>query len=489
MNEPDAVPLVTSSGRRSNKPSLLPWTATATMPQADVAADFGRYVSPGLLKLFRRLGFDRVRIARARGVCLVDEHGRELLDFCGAFGAVGLGHNHPRLAAARREYDARERPELTVGLIPAEATVLAKNLATVLPGDLSITYLCSTGSEAVEAALKLVQKAAGTPAGRLLHAEGAMHGKTAGALSVTGNARVREPFRLVPHGHAFRFGDLDSLDAALTQRGVGGGRATAVIVEPIQSGAGVVVPPSGYLAGVRRLCDRHGAFLIVDEVQTGMGRTGRLCAFEHDGIVPDVVTLSKSLGGGKVAIAACVARRGLFRAAYGSMRDATLHNATFNGIGSAAAVATEALHVLYDEELIARAGDLGAELLERLERLASAHPDVVADVRGRGLLIGIELRAVHEVLPLQTLAARSRWVESLGDGALSALVASTLLHRYGILVGLTDFDRNVLRLTPPLNIDRQHVERFVCALSDLLSGGVLSLLGGALGRTLGLDAP
>jgi acetylornithine/succinyldiaminopimelate/putrescine aminotransferase len=304
-----------------------------------------------------------------------------------------------------------------------------------------------------------------------------MHGKTHGALSVTGNERVRAPFRTLPGCVAFPYGDVYALERALGAGAPGAaGAPVAVIVEPVQSGAGVVVPPAGYLRRVRELCDRSGAVLIVDEVQTGFGRTGRLFAFQHDAIVPDVITLSKAMGGGKEPIAACVSRRSLQRRAYGSAADATLHNATFNGMASATAVATEVLHVLYDEGLIDNARRMGALLLRRLEGLQEKHPDLLVDVRGKGLLVGVELRALAELLPIGPIGAYLPKIRALGEGALAALVATRLLRRHGVLVAFTDFDRNVLRLEPPLSITEADVDRLVEGLSEALSLGVTGLV-------------
>jgi acetylornithine/succinyldiaminopimelate/putrescine aminotransferase len=463
--------------RALDKPALLHWREAYDLPWEEIGAAFVAHLDPGLHRVLRRLGYDSVRVVEARGARYRTADGADILDFWGGFGTFNLGHNHPRLAAVRRELDEAARPELAHAFVSAQAAVYAKNLAAVLPDDLSVSYLCCTGSEAVEAALKLAQKAKKNPRGRILYADGAMHGKTHGALSVTGNERVRAPFRTLPGCVAFPYGDVYALERALGAGAPGAaGAPVAVIVEPVQSGAGVVVPPAGYLRRVRELCDRSGAVLIVDEVQTGFGRTGRLFAFQHDAIVPDVITLSKAMGGGKEPIAACVSRRSLQRRAYGSAADATLHNATFNGMASATAVATEVLHVLYDEGLIDNARRMGALLLRRLEALQEKHPDLLVDVRGKGLLVGVELRALAELLPIGPIGAYLPKIRALGEGALAALVATRLLRRHGVLVAFTDFDRNVLRLEPPLSITEADVDRLVEGLSEALSLGVTGLV-------------
>ncbi|HEY6557690.1 MAG TPA: aminotransferase class III-fold pyridoxal phosphate-dependent enzyme [Polyangiaceae bacterium] len=473
----------------AQKPDLLPWTSAATLPWDELCELFRQHMNPGLFKILGRLGYDSVQIVGARDVHYRTRRGESILDCWGGFGTFNLGHNHPRLAAVRRTVDEQERAELCHAFVPAQAAVLAKNLATVLPGDLSVSYLCCTGSEAVEAALKLAQKFQGDPAGKIYFAENAMHGKTHGALSVTGNDRVQQPFKRIANCVRYPFGDAHALRRLLATSAsrAPSERAIAVIVEPIQCGGGVVVPAPGYLRQVRQICDEFAALLIVDEVQTGFGRTGKLFAFEHDGIVPDIVTLSKALGGGKAAVAACVARRKIFERAYGSSDDATLHNATFNEMTGSTAIATEMLHVLYDEGLIENAARVGRYLHGRLDELQSRFSDLVVDVRGRGLLAGIEFRNIAELLPGATLGQYLPKLRTLGDGPLAVLVASDLLARHRVLVAFTDFNRNVLRIEPPLTLREEHVDQLVNGLSDVLSQGVTGLLKRTLERRF-LDA-
>jgi len=475
-----------SDARAPKKPALLHWSEAWSLSAKETHRAFDQHLNPGLFRVLERLGYASVQVVAARGFHYIDSAGSEILDFWGGFGTLNVGHNHPRLAAVRRAFDEAERPELVHAFVPAQAALLAKNLARVLPAELDVSYLCCTGSEAVEAALKLAQKLKQNPAGRLLFADGAMHGKTHGALSVTGNERVKQPFKSLPNCSSFRFGDPHALASALRRTGSGAGfEPLAVIIEPIQSGAGVIVPPAGYLRRVRQLCDEHRALMIVDEVQTGFGRTGRLFGFEHDDIVPDVVVLSKAMGGGKVPIAAYVTRGELFRKAYGSTADATLHNATFNGMGSAAAVATEVLHIIYDEGLIENAARVGSYLRQRLEAVADKYPDLVADVRGRGLLLGIELRNLTELLPASALSASLPRLRALGDGPLAVLVAARMLLAHRVLVAFTDFDRNVLRLEPPLGVSEEHADLLVDALDQTLGLGVKKLVGHAISARLG----
>jgi acetylornithine/succinyldiaminopimelate/putrescine aminotransferase len=249
-----------------------------------------------------------------------------------------------------------------------------------------------------------------------------------------------------------------------------------LILETIQGGAGIVLPPEGYWRRVRELCDRHGVLWIADEVQCGVGRTGRFFAFEHEDVVPDIVTLAKSLGGGKSAMGAMIARRPHYMAAYGTSKTALIHAAaTFGGIGEACCTAIEALNVLYDEGLIDNAARQGGYLLARLEELRRKHPTLIKEVRGQGLMIGVEFQDFSQTLPFGLRQAVAVLDEKL-KGSLCGFVGSLLLRDYDILVAFTEYNRNVIRLEPPLIVTREQIDAFVGALDDLLGRGIARIV-------------
>jgi acetylornithine/succinyldiaminopimelate/putrescine aminotransferase len=236
------------------------------------------------------------------------------------------------------------------------------------------------------------------------------------------------------------------------------------------------MPPKGYLKAVRELCDAHGVIWIADEVQCGYGRTGRFFAFEHEDVVPDIATLAKSLGGGKTAVGAYVARTPIFMKAYGSPQTALIHGpATFGWIGTACATAIEALNTLYDEDLMGNAAEQGAYLLERLRSLQTKYPALISDVRGLGLMVGIELSDISQSMPRGMRTLVSSFDKRL-RGALTGFVGALLLHDYDILVAFTEYNRNVIRLEPPLIVERSHIDRLVESLDHLLSRGVTRIV-------------
>ncbi|MGH3943082.1 MAG: aspartate aminotransferase family protein [Pseudonocardiaceae bacterium] len=316
--------------------------------------------------------------------------------------------------------------------------MLATRLARIAPGDLDVVHVCGSAAEAVEAALTLAQRAQGRRRSGVVYASRSAHGTARGARSGPGSTRYRSRIR---GDVQVSFGDADALADALRRRRIG-----TVLLETVYGGVGAEPSPADYLHDVRRLCDEHGALWIADEAACGVGRTGRFFAFEHAGVVPDLVTLAKSLGGG----AAVIARGSVHRRACPEAASAVPLGA-FSGTAEACSAALQALAVLYEEDLIGNAERTGRYLLRRLEGLRQCYPQLVTGVRGRGLLVGVHL------------------------GELAGVIGTLLLAEHGVLVAFPDSDRDVLRLEPPLTIRPDHVDHFVDALDELLSRGAQRL--------------
>lgn len=439
---------------------------------SEVTDLFCTHVNPGQYHFLKLLGFHRVLIDRAEGMYYYTRDGRRILDFFGGFGSLALGHNHPRVLAARKRFQDEQRHEIAIAFMSQYAAALAANLADIAPPGLDMVFLGSSGSEAVEAALKLAEKAQGAKRATILHATRSFHGKTRGALSVTDSDFYRANFRLLDNCRSVPFGDAEALAATLAADPSIG----TLILETVQGGAGIVTAPPGYWAEVRRLCDEYKVLWIADEVQCGVGRTGRFFAFEHEEVAPDIITLAKSLGGGKSAMGAMVARREVYMKAYGTPKTALIHGpATFGGIGEACCTAIEALNVLYDEALFENCAAQGAYLLGRLESLRAKYPRLIKEVRGRGLMIGVEFCDISRGLPMGLRQMVSLLDDKL-KGSLCGFVGSLLLRDYDILVAFTEYNRNVIRLEPPLIVTREQVDTFVGALDDLLGRGLTGIV-------------
>lgn len=334
----------------------------------------------------------------AEGVYVWDTEGKRYLDFLGLYGTLSLGHRHPRVVeAVKRQLD---RMPMSVRVLVSEPTArLAARLAELTPGSLSASFFGNSGAEAVEAALKFARFFTGKPG--LITTENGYHGKTLGALSVTPKEAYQRLARpLVPGVKVIPFGDAQALERAIDEK------TAAFIVEPIQGEGGIRIPPEGYLKEVRRITQERGVLLILDEVQTGLGRTGKLWAAEWEGIAPDLLTSAKALGGGVMPISATVARPEIFEIL---RKEPLIHSSTFGGNPLAAAAALAALEVILEEGLPQRAHELGTRFLSELQKLAEAHPSLLQEVRGRGLMIGLEFTdADIGGLVVAELASRDR---------------------------------------------------------------------------------
>jgi putrescine aminotransferase len=395
--------------------------------------NYREYVNPPLARVMKLSG-SPVEVS-ADGATITDHNGKTYLDFAGGYGVFTLGYRHPRVVAAvRAQLDVMALSGRT--MFNPLLGRLAKRLAELTPGDLKISFFANSGTEAVEGALKLARAA--TKRAKLVGTDGAYHGKTFGALSVSGREAFRAPFApLLDDVRHVPFGDLDALAAVVDD-------AAAVIVEPVQGEGGVNVPPAGYLRGVRALCDRSGAVMIADEVQTGLGRCGALFACDLEGVVPDVMTLAKGLSGGVMPIGAYVARPAVWNAAYG--KAPLLHTSTFGGNPLACAAALAALEVLVTDDLAANARARGAELLAGVRALAAKYPDAIADVRGAGLLVGVELRS-----------------EGYGGTIIPELL------KRGVTAAWTLNAQRVIRLEPPLIVSAEQIATALRALDESIA--------------------
>ncbi|MCX7599850.1 MAG: aminotransferase class III-fold pyridoxal phosphate-dependent enzyme [Armatimonadetes bacterium] len=406
---------------------------------SDVSFDlvYRRYqdhVNPGMAQLVRFMGFDAAEI-EAEGCYVICADGRRFLDCLGGPGVFTFGHR-PAAIVGAVVAQLKRMPlssHLLLNPVMAEA---AERVAAVTPGDLEYVFFCNSGAEAVEGALKAARMYTGRPG--FVAAEGAFHGKTFGALSASGRDVYKRPFEpLLPGFVHVTFGDVDALAEAVTRE------TAAVILEPIQCENGIRIPPDGYLTAAREICDRHGALLILDEIQTGFGRTGRRWACDWDGVVPDIVTLGKALGGGVMPVGAFVARPAVWKI---FEENPYIHTSTFGGNPLACAAAIAAISEMERLDTPALCAARGQELLDGCRRTASEYPDLVHDVRGRGLLVAVEF----------------------GDSDVAGLVIAGLAQR-GILAAYGLNNPKVLRFEPPAIITREEVAYVAQALADSLA--------------------
>ncbi|MFN3652110.1 MAG: aspartate aminotransferase family protein [Armatimonadota bacterium] len=405
--------------------------------RVDSTADQYRdYLNPTLPNLLKFMGYGTLG-STTEGMFLTDVEGNPWLDFLGGLGVFNLGHRHPAVMAAVREQLERMPLTLPVFFNPVQAE-LAELLASLLPGRLQYSFFCSSGAEAVEGALKLARVCTGRA--EVISTERAYHGKTLGALSASGRELYKTPFEpLVPQFRQVPFGDVAAIDAAVS------GQTAAVILEPIQGEGGVIVPPAEYLAEVRRICTERGALLIADEVQTGLGRTGAMFAVEHYGVEPDLICLAKALGGGVMPLGAFCGTPEVWEA----FRERPwLHTSTFGSPGGnplACAAGIAALKVLREEGLPARAAELGAYFLQELLCLQAEFPEVIREVRGKGLLLGLEFE----------------------DEDVAGLTIAAVARRR-VVVGYYLSNPRVFRFEPPLIVLKEQIDHAVSVFRESL---------------------
>ena len=454
------------------KPALLTVDDAKALDIKKINELFADHMNPGQLHFMKLLGFHKIKIERAEGMYYFDQNGRKILDFFGGFGSLAFGHNHPRILEARRKFAEEKRQEIAIAFLSQYATALAANLAACSPGDLDMVFLGSSGSEAMEAAIKVAERAAGPSRPKIVYAENSFHGKTKGVLSITDGALYRGQFKLTDNTVRVPFGDIDAIEAAFKSDPAIG----TIVLETVQGGGGIIEADAPFWTKLRALCDKYGVLWVADEVQCGFGRTGKFYAFEHYGVVPDVTALAKSLGGGKAAVGAMIARREVYMKAYGTNKTAMIHAmATFGGIGEASVTSIEAINILYDEGLIDNAADTGDYLLEKLRGLKAKHPSLLKDVRGRGMMIGLEFHDFSQTLPLMLRPVVAALDDKL-KGSLPGFIGSHLLRDHGVLVAFTEYNRNVIRLEPPLICTTENVDAFITALDEVLSRGVVKIV-------------
>ncbi len=414
-----------------------------------------RHLDPSLIDVLRILGFDKQYVA-ARGSHLYDSAGRAYLDFHTGEGFASLGHNHPDVRDVLQEALAADLVDGVQIHYSTLAGMLAEALCERLPTALDAVFFASTGAEAVDSAMKFARAATGRP--RLVSCENSFHGVTLGPLSLVGDEFFKEGFGpLLPGCARVPFGDLGRLEAELRKKDV-----AAFIVEPIQ-GRMVTLPPAGYLQAAQALCRRYGTMFILDEVQTGLGRTGRWFALEHWDLEPDFVLVGKALSGGYMPVAAMVTSRAIYQKAVGTLERSYVHQSTFgrNRLSAAAGLAT--LRIIERDRLVEHTTDMGALLTDGLSELQQRY-EMVKEIRGSGLMIGIELGAPS------SRVAKLNWrlIHMASEGLFPQLIVIPLHRDHGVIT-MAAGKNDVIKLLPPLTLSEAEARSFLDALDAVLA--------------------
>jgi ornithine--oxo-acid transaminase len=412
---------------------------------------YSEHVNPQWVNLLDLLEMN-VEYRQCSGAELITSDGRCILDFLSGYCVHNVGHNHPAVIAALKDELDRSGPAMLQSHVPESAGQLAAKLCRLAGGRLSKVFFASSGSEGIEAAIKFARVFTGRTG--LLYADGAFHGLTCGALSLMGNRFWREGFGpMLPQAEEIPFGGLDALETKLKSR-----KFAALILEPVQAEGGIRIPQPEYLQGAQRLCRKHGTVFVLDEVQTGMFRTGPFLAAHHYALEPDITVLAKALSGGLVPIASVLMSDEIYHSVYSSLKRAIVHTSTFseNALAMRAGLAT--LEVLEQEKLGARAAEMGIWLRQRLQEELSGFA-MISQIRGIGMLSGIEFRAPSKL----GLRIAFESFQKIHPAMFGQMVVMRMFKDENILTQICGNNFMVLKVSPPLGIKQEQLEQFVGA--------------------------
>jgi ornithine--oxo-acid transaminase len=413
------------------------------------------HINPRFAKVLETIGFDATYV-RAQGAHLWDKNGKDYLDMLAGYGVFNIGRNHPKVKAAITQYLALDTANLIKMGTQLWAGLLAKKLTELAPAGLSKVFFCQSGQEACEGALKFAR--AWTGKTRILYCDRGYHGLSFGMMAVTGDDHFRTGFGpLLPGTTQLPYGDATALEAELRR-----GDVAAFIVEPVQ-GHGVFIPPEGYFQKVRELCTKYGAAFVMDEVQMGFGRTGKLFGCHHSGVKPDIMTLSKALSGGYCPIGAILFGDAIYDKVFTSMERSVVHSSTFSQNDLASVCGLAALDVLAEEKIVENAAKQGEYLLAGLKAMVGKF-EYLKGVRGQGLVIGIEFGPPRSL----TLKAGYSMVKGLNKDLFCQAFLIPLMMDHGILAQVAAHGLDVIKLIPPLVITREDCDRFLKSFEEVL---------------------
>ena len=409
----------------------------------EIAENFNEYVNPGTLEYRKSAAEDYTSVEwKDEKDVFYDLKGREFIDWLGGYGVFSHGHRHPKVVeAVKAQLDKQALG--SAELLDANRSMLAKLLSDMAPGDLRYTFFSSSGTESVECAMKMAMMATGRK--YFITGTKDYHGKSLGSLSLTGKGLYREPFLPMLSGvRHVPFGDFDYLKKTVESMAYTGELPAAVILEPIEGEAGVIIPPDDYFPKIRELCDEYDILFVDDEVQTGLGRTGEVFAIDHWGVEPDIICLAKAIGGGVMPLAATICSKRCYEEYM--YENPWMHSTTTGGNPLACAAGIAGINVLLDEELSRQAAEKGTYLLERLNDIQKKFSDIMVDVRGKGLLVVMEFC----------------------DDTKGYQVVTEMFGR-GVLLSGTETNAHAIRIEPPLTITYDHIDRGLECLEESLA--------------------
>lgn len=415
-----------------------------------------QFLNNQMVRVLKTIGYDR-HYKRAVGQYLYDQHDHEYLDLLSGFGVFAIGRNHPTVISALHETLTLELPNLVQLDVSVLSGLLAQEILKTTPDNLTKMFFCNSGTEAVEAAIKFARYT--TKREKIVFCEHAYHGLTMGSLSLNGEPIFRDGFGpLLPGCSAVPFNDLGALEQALSGKDV-----AAFIVEPIQ-GKGVNIPDDDYLPEVEKLCKKYGTLFVADEVQTGLGRTGKFWAIEHWNVKPDMICMAKALSGGFVPVGGVAMTANIMDSVYNRMDRAVVHGSTFSKNNMAMAAGLATLHVMQEENLVENSAKIGNDIIDTLNAMSSKY-EFLQEARGKGMMIAIEFHAPRSL----TLKAAWAMLEAANKGLFCQMITIPLFKEHRILTQVAGHGMNVVKLLPPLNLTRKDRDHIVAAFDKTIA--------------------
>ena len=416
-----------------------------------------QHLNNQMVRVLRTIGYDR-NYKKAVGQYLYDEDNNEYLDLLSGFGVFAVGRNHPTIINALKETLTLELPNLVQMDVSLLSGLLAEKILATTPDNLTKMFFSNSGTEAVEAAIKFARYT--TKRERIVHCEHSFHGLTLGALSLNGEEIFKQGFGpLLPNCNAIPFNDLDALEKALSTKDV-----AAFIVEPIQ-GKGVNVPNDNYLTEVERLCKKYGTLFVADEIQTGLGRSGKFWAIDHWNVKPDMILMAKALSGGFIPVGAVAMTKKIMDTVFDRMDRAVVHGSTFSKNNMAMAAGLATLQVMEDEKLVENSAKVGEDIINAINALSSQY-EFLKEARGKGLMIAVEFQSP------KSLKLKTAWamLEAANKGLFCQMVTIPLFKEHRVLTQVAGHGMNVVKLLPPLNLTQKDrdwiVDSFDKAIGD-----------------------
>ncbi len=441
-----------------------------SLSSEEIISYYKSYYNPGMLIYYKFLGFDKIIPVKAEGMYIYLKNNKKILDCTGGVGILNIGHNHPRILEIRKKINEEKKMEFCKAFLSPYLAVLAKNISEIFPGDLNYSFFCNSGSEAIEGALKTAEKFQGKNKNYILYSDKSFHGKTHAAMSVSYLDDSKKYFKQLDGCISFKYNDINDLEDIIIRYK---NKICAIVLEAIH-GTRVIIPDNGYLKSVRSLCDKYGIILIIDEIYTGFGRTGKMFAFEYENIIPDIVCFSKSVGGGKASIGGFVMKKNIFNKTWGGPKDSMIHSTTFSGMTEECATAIEALNIINDENLAYNSEIMGNYFKEQLLSLKNEFPEIIKEIRGRGLLLAVEFNNEFSKFKsiLNTVILKTGF--SLAE-LFSALIITEFFHEYNILAYLSYSRRDILVFSPSLIITKNEIDYIINSFKSILKNNLSTL--------------